>query len=476
MSTPSPEYHPVTEPIPTLTTRPTWRESFAALAVFNYRLYLGALVFGSTGAWMARVAIDWLVLELTGSIAFVGMTVALQFAPTLLLGAWAGVLSDRVNRRVVVLSMQTVATIANGLLAVLVLTELVHVWHVLVIAAITGTAGAIEGPSRSAFVSEMVGTRRLRGAISLNATVFHLGGLVGPAISGVLIATLGSGWSIAANAATTALAVLAIALMRVSELHPAPRQPRSKGQFIEGVRYARRKPEIAWTLVLLAAVSTFGMNLSVLLAAAANDIHHTGAAGYGLYNSLCAVGAFIGAILSSRRMTLRLRDVIVFAGLYGAVTLLAGWDGWYPLFLSALVGIGVSRLLFAMTGESLTQLSTNPGIRGRVISLYIMVLMGGQAAGGIIMGWIAEHWGGQMAFVIAGSVPLLTAIIVGAIVASRHEMRIQFDLRAPRRRMVRLVPRTPRGVITNPESAAPGSAAPGSAASGGTAPESGDPA
>lgn len=432
----------MTEPIPTFSRRPSWRESFAALSVFNYRLYLGALIFGSTGGWMARVAIDWLVLELTGSIALVGLAVALQFAPTLVLGPWAGVLSDRSNRRLIMLGTQTFATLANGVLAVLVITGHVEVWHVLLVAGLTGISYAIEGPSRSAFVSEMVGTMRLRGAISLNATTFHLGGLLGPAISGILIVAVGSGWSIAINAATTAIAVLAISLMRVRELHPAPRQPRMKGQFIEGLNYAYRKPAILWTLVLLASVSIFGMNLPVLLASAADEIHRTGAAGYGLYNSLAAAGAFVGAILSSRRMTLRLRDVVVFTAAYGAVTLLAGWDGWYPLFLMALVGIGMSRLLFAMTAEALTQLSTNPGIRGRVISIYIMVLMGGQAAGGVIMGWIAEHWGGQMAFYVAGGVPLATAVVVGIIVALRHEMRITVDRRTPWRRL-RLVRREP---------------------------------
>jgi len=432
----------ITEPIPTFDRRPTFRESFAALAVFNYRLYLGALILGSTGGWMARVAIDWLVLELTGDVALVGIAVALQFAPTLLLGVWAGVLSDRVSRRTVLLVTQAVATVSNGVLAVLVLTGHVEVWQVLMIAGVTGVAGAIEGPSRSAFVSEMVGTRLLRGAISLNATTFHLGGLLGPAISGVLIAAVGSGWSIAVNAATTAIAVVAISLMRTHELVPVPRQPAARGQVREAVRYAWRKPAIRWTIALLIPVSVFGMNLPVLLASAADDTFGTGATGYGLYNSLCAAGAFLGAILSSRRRSLRLWDVVGFTALYGAVTMLAGWDGWYPIFLSALVGIGVSRLLFAMSAEALTQLSTNPAIRGRVVSFYIMVLMGGQAAGGVIMGWIAENLGGQLAFLIAGAAPLLCALVLGASLAHRQELRIRVDLRRPRR-LLTVVRRTP---------------------------------
>ncbi|OJX66932.1 MAG: MFS transporter [Micrococcales bacterium 72-143] len=419
--------------MPVFDRRPSFRESFAALAAYNYRLYLGALMLGSTGGWMARVAIDWLVLELTGDVALVGVAVALQFAPTLLLGPWAGVLSDRLPRRRVLLTTQLVATVSNGVLALLVLSGHVVVWQVMLIAAIGGMAGAIEGPSRSAFVSEMVGTARLRGAISLNATTFHLGGLLGPALSGVLIAAIGSGWSIAINAGTTAIAVLAISLMRGHELVPTPKQPRSRGQIREAMRYAWRKPAIRWTLVLLAAVSTFGMNLPVLLASAADDTYGTGATGYGLYNSLCAGGAFLGAILSSRRRSLRLRDVVGFAIVYGVVTMLAGWDGWYPVFLSALVGVGVTRLLFAMSAEALTQLSTNPAIRGRVVSFYIMVLMGGQAAGGVIMGWVAQSFGGPAAFLVAGAVPLLVALVVGVVLARGHQLQIRVDLRRPRR-------------------------------------------
>lgn len=435
-----PELEAVTEPIPVLTRRPTWRDTFAALGAYNYRLYLIASLFANTGGWMARVAIDWLVLELTGDVALVGLAVALQFAPTLLLGPWAGVLSDRASRRVVLLCTMSVGAIANAVLAVLVLTGTVATWHVLAIALITGVSMAIDGPSRSAFVSEMVGTRRLRGAISLNATIFHLGGLLGPAISGVLIVAIGSGWSIAINAGTSLIAVAALALMRKRELVPTVRQRRSRGQIREALRYAWGKPTIVWPLVLLAFVAVFGMNLPVLLAAAADDGWHTGAAGYGLYNSLCAGGAFIGALLSSRRRTLRLRDIVGFAGLYGAITVIAGVANWYPMFLSALVGIGVARLLFATGAESMTQLSTNLGIRGRVMSLYIMVLMGGQAAGGVIMGWIAENLGPSWAFIVAGGVPALAAGTIAIVLAWRRELRLRVDFRSPRR-FVRIVPR-----------------------------------
>ena len=431
----------VTAPIPILENRPGWRESFTALGARNYRLYATSQLLDNTGGWMARIAVDWLVLELTGNIALVGLVITLQFAPGLLLGPWAGVLSDRYPRRRVLMITQSTWAICNATLAALTLLGLVEVWYVFIVAAVIGVAAAFDGPSRSAFVSEMVGTYRLRNAIGLNAMIFHLGGLIGPALSGILIGTTGSsGWSIAINAVTNLIALLALALMRVRELVPVFRQPRMRGQFREALRYAHRKPTIFWPIVLLAFVATFGMNLPVLFTASANETYGTGPEGYGLYSSLAAVGAVVGAIIASRRRSLRLRSIVFATIGYGLITALAGLTVWYPLFLGLLVGIGISRLLFALSAEAMTQLSTNPGIRGRIMAIYLTVAVGGQAAGGVIIGWVAETFGSTVAFLVAGGVPTIAAIVVGTVVGHRHQMRIKVDLRTPRT-MVRIVRR-----------------------------------
>jgi MFS family permease len=431
----------LTEPIPVLTQRPRWRDTLTSLTVYNYRLYFISQIFANTGGWMQRVAVDWLILELTGSVALVGLTVTLQFAPALLLAPWSGVLSDRANRRVVLIACQATGVVVNALLAALVLLGAAEAWHVFLAAGILGVSMSLDGPSRSAFISEMVGTHRLRNAISLNASVFHLGGLIGPAISGVLIGLIGSGWSIAINTGTSAIALSALLLMRQAELLPSPRAARSRGAIRRALSYAVGKPTILWPIVLLAFVATFGMNLPVLLAASANDVYGTGAAGYGLYSSLAAAGAFVGALLAARRRALRLR-LIVFATLgYGVVTLFAGVAPWYPVFLAALVGLGVARLTFAISAESMTQLSTNLGIRGRVMSFYFMVIVGGQALGGVLMGWIAEHLGVTAAFVVAGGVPALAAITIAIVLGVRHQLRLTVNLRTPRR-FIQIVPRT----------------------------------
>lgn len=420
----------VTEPIPVIVRQPGLRESVAALASYNYRLYFASQLFANTGGWMQRVAIDWLVLELTGSVALVGITVALQFAPTLLIGPWAGVLSDRVSRRGVLITTQSIGVVVNSALALLVLSGVVEAWHVLVAATILGFSTAFDAPSRSAFVSQMVGSHRLPNAISLNSSVFHLGGLLGPAISGIMIVVIGSGWSIAINAATSAVAVAALVAMRSGELTSVPRQERARGQIREALRYSTKKPTILWPIILLGFVSVFGMNLPVLLAAAADQTYESGAAGYGLYCSLTALGAFVGAILSYYRRSLRLRTIVASAATYGLVTVAAGIAPWYGLFLAALVGLGVSRLLFATAAESLTQLSTNPALRGRVMSFYLMVVIGGQAIGGVLMGWIAEHGGTGAAFVVAGGVPAVAAVASGILIARERDLRLTVNPRS----------------------------------------------
>ncbi len=437
----------VTQPIPVITQAPRWRDTFIALRAYNYRLYIVGQLFANVGGWMQRVAIDWLVLELTGNVALVGLTVTLQFAPTLLIGPWAGVISDRYNRHRTLIMTQSVGTVFNGLLAVLVLTGVAQAWEVFVVAAITGCSMAVDSPSRSAFVTEMVGSHRLRNAITLNASIFHLGGLLGPAISGVLITVVGSGWSIAINAGTSAIAVLALALMRTHELTRSRPVVAAKGQIREALRYVVRKPTIFWPIVMMFFVATFGMNLPVLFTASANTTYHTGAAGYGLYSSLAAAGALAGALLSTRRRQLRLRAIVITVIIYGAVTAIAGVAPLYLIFLGALIGIGITRIAFATASESLTQLSTNLGIRGRVMSFYIMVNVGGQAAGGLIIGWIAQNLGAETAFLVAGGVPALAGIVVAVILGRRHQLTLQVNLRRPRQ-LVRIVKR-PQPVAAN---------------------------
>jgi MFS family permease len=433
-----------TAPIATVSGRTQWRHAFASFGVFNFRLSFVGSLFNAVGGWMARIAIDWLVFELTNNVTAVGLTVALQFAPMLLLSPWAGVISDRYSRRRTLIITASLTTAAIATLAALVLAGHVQVWHVYVVAAFTGATAAIDAPSRSAFISEVVGTDRLRNAISLNAMTFHFGGLIGPAVSGILIAVVGSGWSIAVNAATSAVALAMLCFMRRSELLTPPRQERASGQIREAIAYAAAKPTIVWPLFLLAFVAVFGMQLPTLLTAAASPAGYgTGSAGYGLYSSVAAIGAFAGAFFSAGRSFVRLRSLVIAVVVYGLATAFIGLAPATGLFFAAIVGAGATRVTFMVSADAMVQLSSRASIRGRVVSLWLMVFAAGQAIGGPLMGWIAQTFGPTASFVIAGGMPALAAITAGLVLAHRARLRLRVDLRSPRR-MVRIERRCER--------------------------------
>jgi MFS family permease len=442
VTTETPEANPATEPIPVLLERPRWRDTFAALKIFNYRLYLLSQIIANTSGWMQRIAIDWLVFELTNSVTAVGVTVFLQFAPTLLFGVWGGVLADRVDKRKLMIVTQSTTAVLCAMLGVVTLLGIVVVGEVWLVALLLGFIAAAEGPTRSAFLNEMVGHERLRNAISLNASIFHFGGLLGPAVSGVLIVVVGAGWSISVNAIAALVVVTALSCMRVRELRPAPRANRSKGQIREGLRYAVSKPSILWPLIMLAFVATFGMALPVLLVSFADDVFTTGAAGYGLYSSAAAVGALVGALLSTRRMTVRLRSIMFAGGIFGLSLILTAVSPVPPLFLIFLASIGATRLLFATAAESTVQLSTNRMIRGRVMALYSMVVLGGQALGGPLMGFLTQQYGVRVAMTIGGVVPTVAAIVIAIVLARSGRLSLQLRLR--RRRFIAIVPKSGR--------------------------------
>lgn len=439
MSSASVESDPATVPIAISMQRPAWRDTFKALHLYNYRLYaIGQFVVNTSG-WMQRIAVDWLVLELTGSVALVGVTIALQFLPTLLLSAWAGVVADRLPKRAVLIAAQSAIAALNLVLALLAITGTASLWSVYALVLGVGVIGTFDGPARSAFVGEMVGPHHLRNAISMNASIFQLGALLGPAISGVLIVAIGSGWAIGINVLGGLVAVVVALMLRPSELRPAPRGVRGKGQIREALAYILRKPTIFWPMVLLAVVSTFGMSMPAILAGMADDVYRTGATGYGLYNSLLALGALIGALASTRRGSLRLRSLVGGALLYGLLQVLAGLSPFYLGFLGLLVAMGLTRLLFGTAVETMIQLSSNMAIRGRIMSFWVMVLVGGQAIGGPIMGWIAEHWGPATALVVSGAIPAAAAIGIGLVLA--HQGRLSVKVQRTRGKWVAIVPR-----------------------------------
>lgn len=433
-----------TAPIPVLVKPPKWRDTFSSLRIHNYRLYVMSQSISNTSVWMQRIAIDWLVFELTGSVTAVGITAGLQFGPMLLFGPFGGVITDRFKKRPTMITTQTIGVILCGVLATLVFTGVVQVWQVYLTACLLGFVDVVDQPAKKVFVNEMVGQRHLSNAISVNASIWHLGGLLGPAISGVMLALVGAGWAIGINSLAGCLVIIALLAMRKSELLPSLVVEHAKGQIREALRYVRSKPSIFWPMVMLAFVYTFGMNLPVLLVAFADEVFHSGATGYGLYSSAAAVGALAGAVASTRRITFRLRFIVFSGGLFGLTLILTGLAPVLSVFLVVLASIGFTRMLFSTTAEAVVQLSSNRIIRGRVMALYAMIAVGGQALGSPLLGWLAEVAGARAAMAISGAVPCVAAIVVAFLLARSGRLSLRFRLR----RNSRLMSIEPRGQLS----------------------------
>lgn len=436
----TPEQAPATVPLAISMQRPAWRDTFAALRMHNYRLYVVAQFLSNTAGWAQRIAVDWLVLEITGSVTLVGITIALQFLPTLVLSPWAGVVADRFPKRRVLIVCQSAVAALSAALALLAITGNAHLGLVYALVLAIGVMQTFDSPARSVFVSELVGPHHLRNAISVNASIFHLGALLGPAISGVLIVAVGSGWAIAGNVVATLIGVVLVLAMRGREIQTAPRSAGSKGRIREAARYILAKPSLFWTMVMVGVVAMFGMPMPALLAGMADTVYDTGAQGYGLYNSLVAIGALTGALLSTRRGSLRLRTIMIGAVIYGLLLMVAGLAPVYVFFLAVLPTIGFARLLYMTASETMVQLSSNLAIRGRVMSFWVMVVVGGQAIGGPLMGWFAEHLGPKTAMVISGAVPAAAAIAIAIVLA--HSGRLRVKVTARRGKWIAIVPRT----------------------------------
>ncbi|UFU04984.1 MFS transporter [Ruania halotolerans] len=395
----------------------------AALRVRNYRFYVGSMALTSTCGWAARVVQDWLVLELSGSAALVGLTVALQFAPMLLFGLFGGVLADRYDRRKILSVTQSLFGLFTLVLGVLTLLGVVEVWHVLLAAFAGGMTIVVDNPARQAFLHEIVGPAHLRRAISLNTSVFQLGALIGPAFAAGLIALVGNGWAFIANSLACGVAAWFIVSMRRSQMYPVPKLVRAKGQLREGLAHVRGRPEILWTCVLVGFVALTGVNMATVLAAYADEVVQIGASGYGLLTSTLALGAITGAMLAGRARRLRLRTLVLGAAGVGVLQLVAAAVGSLWLFMVVLYLMGMTCLLYLTRSNTMVQTSADPAMRGRVLSLYVLINMGAQAASGLLIGWVVELAGVHAGLAACAAGPLTGAVVVGLILARRGHLR-----------------------------------------------------
>lgn len=412
---------------------------FSSLKIRNYRLFATGQVVSNTGTWMQRIAQDWLVLSLTGSASAVGITIALQFLPMLLFGLYGGVLADRLPKRPLLLCTQAAMGLTGIALAVLTLAGHVQVWHVYLAAFLLGLVTVVDNPARQTFVSEMVGKDQVANAVSLNSANFQSARLVGPAIAGVLITAVGSGWAFLLNGLSFAAPIVGLLLMRTSELHRVEVQPRAKGQLREGLRYVAGRPELIWPIVLVGFIGTFGFNFPIWLSAFVSKVFHGDAGTYGLFNTLIAAGSLAGALLAARRGLSRLRLLVAAAALFSVLLLVTAFAPGFWLFAALLVPIGVFGLTVNVTANSSVQMATDPEMRGRVMALFMMVFTGGTPIGAPLVGWVTDTYGARIGMAAGGAVSLAAALAIGLVLSRIGNLRLSVN-----RHGVTFVP-SPRG-------------------------------
>ena len=411
--------------IPIPPRKPTLRDMVSALGIRNFRIYALAQMIALTSVWTQRIAQDWILFQLTGDVKAVGFLALTQFGPILLFGIIGGVIVDRYSKRALILTSQFVVIASGATLAVLMFLDSLEAWHVFALSALVGVFSAVDQPARQVFVSELVGRQLLTNAVSTNSAIFQTSMLIGPALAGVLLSTWGGAWAFLATAIGGSLSFILLLTIRSADLTRFPSVPRAKGQIGEAIRYVRNKPVIFWTLFMLIFIACIGMNWSVLLAPMADNVFESGAQGYGAYNSAIAVGALIGALLSMRRTVVRLRTFFTAAICFTALKFVASFMPLEWAFMITLSVSGLWSILMWTGANTLIQTSSNMLIRGRVMSIYLLVAVGGQSLGGPLLGLIVDHLGARGGLMVSGAVPLVAAIIIGVIVTRTHGITVR---------------------------------------------------
>jgi len=386
---------------------------FRSLRLFNYRVWAAGSLVSNIGTWMQRTAQDWLVLtQLTHhNASAVGIVMALQFGPQLLLLPWTGFAADHFNQRKLLMATQaTMGTLAI-LLGILTVTSVVQLWHVYIFAFLFGCVSAFDAPVRQTFVAELVGDADLSNAVALNSTSFNAARMVGPAIAGLTIASIGTGWAFMVNGVSFIAVLISLSLFRTHELHPNARAHRKRGSFTEGFRYVWNRPDLKASMIMLFLIGTFGLNYPIFLSTMAVGVFHTDARGYGMLSTFMAMGTISGALMAAGRERPRFNLMIVGSAVFGIGGVLAALAPNYWLFAASLIIIGVAALTFMNTSSSLMQLSTEPAMRGRVMALRVGVALGGTPIGAPIVGWIADNFGPRWSMGVGAASGFLAAIV-----------------------------------------------------------------
>jgi MFS family permease len=394
------------------------RDTFASLSIPNYRRYFAGQAISLVGTWMQMIAQSWLVLTITGSSVDLGFIVALQALPVLLLGPYGGVIADRVDKRRLMIVLQSLMGVQALVLGLLTVFGAIHLWEIAVLATALGINTAFENPSRQAFITEMVGAKSLRNAVSLNSVLVNVARAVGPAVAGLLIATVGEGVCFLVNAGSFVAVVASLLTMDSSQLRPSEPTPRARGQLREGLSYVRHSPDLALPLLMMGLVGMLTYEFQVSLPTMDHQALHLGSSGYGFMTAAMGAGAVIGGLYTAARGHTGLRPLVLASSGFGVFVLLAAVAPDLPFELAALAFVGASSVSFIAIGNATLQLAAAPQMRGRVMALWFVAFQGSTPIGGPLVGWIIAAAGARVGLGVGG----VTCLVVAAlgVAALRH--------------------------------------------------------
>jgi MFS family permease len=406
------------------------RTTFASLAIPNYRRYISGQAISLVGTWMQMAAQAWLVLSITGSATTLGVIVALQTLPVLLLGPYGGVIADRVDKRRLMVILQAMMGVQALILGVLTVTGAIQLWEIGVLALLLGLNNAFENPARQSFMLEMIGAENLRNAVSLNSVLVNVARSIGPAVAGILIATVGEGVCFLVNAASFVAVIASLTMLDRTALNPTKPTPRAPGQLREGLRYVRKTPELGVPLLMMAIVGCLAYEFQVSLPVMAKQGLHLGATGYGFMTAAMGVGAVVGGLLVAAKGKVGLRPLILAAAAFGIFLGLATVAQSLTMELLALALAGGASIAFMSTGNSTLQLGAAPNMRGRVMSLWFVAFQGSTPIGGPIIGWVMATAGARAGLGVGAITCLLVAALgLAALRRGTEHQRIREEQR-----------------------------------------------
>ena len=390
--------------------------TFRSLRTRNYKLFFFGQGTSLIGTWMQTIALGWLVLDLSDNSGFaVGFVLALQFVPTLLFGAWGGVVADRFDKRAILVITQTIMAITAAVLGLLVVSDVITLWMVYALVLVFGLAQSVDNPTRLSFVSEMVGPDDISNAVGLNSTLFQGARILGPAVAGVLIVTIGTGPCFLLNSVSYVAVIIALLAMDTSALNRGEPVAKEKGQIREGLRYVWSTPELRSLLLLTLIVGTLAINFPVVLPLIAKVTFDGNADTYSLMTIAMGVPALVGGLVIAHRANPNER-LLFGAGLFfGAAITVAALAPTLALFVVLIAIVGAGQIAFMSTCNTMAQLRAEPRMRGRVMAVYVLAVLGSTPIGGPLVGWISQEYGPRYGLAIGGIATFFGTLVLGGM-------------------------------------------------------------